>query len=150
MSISARRGCGAAGAHRQSHRRIVDDGALLAFDVVIVSGLFGVVSYIVAPRIMTSIEGEPLLVEDLVNRQAELRAEFDAIVGKSEGWLRDEIEEKVRKRFFGVGFLLRQLIKPRTTPRPCWLKREKNSRIRLLAPQPRMNAVYFRTQLKLR
>jgi Fe-S-cluster-containing dehydrogenase component/CRP-like cAMP-binding protein len=83
----------------------------VTFDFVIATGLLAVASYIIAPRIMTSIEGEPLLLEDLVNRQAELRAEFDSIVSKSEGWLRDEIEEKVRKRFFGVGFLLRQLIK---------------------------------------
>ena len=38
----------------------------IAFDVVIISGLFGIASYIVAPRILTSIEGEPLLIEDLV------------------------------------------------------------------------------------
>ena len=83
----------------------------VTFDFVIATGLLAVISYIVAPRIMTSIEGEPLLLEDLVTRQAELKAEFDEIVGKSEGWLRDEIEEKVRKRFFGLGFLFRQLIR---------------------------------------
>ena len=37
----------------------------IAFDVVILSGVVGIISYIVAPRIMTRIEGEPLLVEDL-------------------------------------------------------------------------------------
>jgi len=78
---------------------------------VIATGILAIASYIAAPRIMTSIEGEPLLIEDLVGRQAELRKEFDQIVSKSEGWLRDEIEERVRKRFFGVGFLLRQLIR---------------------------------------
>ena len=76
----------------------------VTFDFVIATGLLAVVSYIVAPRIMTSIEGEPLLLEDLVARQAELQTEFDQIVGKSEGWLREEIEEKVRKRFFGLAF----------------------------------------------
>ena len=52
----------------------------LAFDVVIASGLFGIASYIVAPRILTSIEGEPLLIEDLVARRAELQQELDEIV----------------------------------------------------------------------
>lgn len=82
----------------------------VTFDFVIATGILAVVSYIVAPRIMTSIEGEPLLIEDLVGRQAELQKEFAALVEKSEGWLRDEIEERVRKRFFGVGFLFRQLV----------------------------------------
>jgi hypothetical protein len=83
----------------------------VTFDFVIATGILAVVSYIVAPRIMTSIEGEPLLIEDLVGRQVELRNEFDQIVNKSEGWLRDEIEERVRKRFFGIGFLMRQLLR---------------------------------------
>ncbi len=71
----------------------------LAFDVVILSGLFGIASYILAPRILTSIEGDPLLVEDLVARRAELQTEFEGIAKQSEGWLREEIEEKVAKRF---------------------------------------------------
>jgi Fe-S-cluster-containing dehydrogenase component/CRP-like cAMP-binding protein len=83
----------------------------VTFDFVIATGLLAIVSYIVAPRLLTSIEGEPLLIEDLVGRQTELRNEFDQIVHKSEGWLRDEIEERVRKRFFGVGFLIRQLVR---------------------------------------
>jgi Fe-S-cluster-containing dehydrogenase component/CRP-like cAMP-binding protein len=81
----------------------------LAFDVVVASGLFGVASYIFAPRLLTSIEGEPLLVEDLVARRSELQAELDEIVKQSEGWLKEEIEEKVVKKFGRVSFLLRQL-----------------------------------------
>src|SRR4029453_13961312 len=83
----------------------------LAFDVVIFSGILGVIAYIVAPRIMTSIEGEPLLIEDLVARREELRNEFDEAERKSEGWLRDEIKEKVRKRFLTRAFLLRQVLR---------------------------------------
>ncbi len=83
----------------------------LAFDVVILSGLLGAVSYIVAPRIMTRIEGEPLLVEDLVGRRNELRQELAAIIRKSEGWLREEVEERVYKRFMTHGFLWRQILR---------------------------------------
>ena len=83
----------------------------VTFDFVIATGILAIVSYIVAPRIMTSIEGEPLLIEDLVGRQEELQKEFAALVEKSEGWLREEIEERVSRRFSGVGFLLRQLIR---------------------------------------
>jgi Fe-S-cluster-containing dehydrogenase component/CRP-like cAMP-binding protein len=83
----------------------------LSFDVVIFSGILGVVSYIVAPRIMTSIEGEPLLIEDLMTRRSELQNELKEVVKKSEGWLKDEIEEKVLDRFLTTRFLLRQVIK---------------------------------------
>jgi Fe-S-cluster-containing dehydrogenase component/CRP-like cAMP-binding protein len=81
----------------------------LSFDAVIISGLLGVVAYVVAPRIMTSIEGEPLLVEDLVGRRDELQSELDAIVQQSEGWVREEIEERVIKKFLTLSFLLKQI-----------------------------------------
>jgi Fe-S-cluster-containing dehydrogenase component/CRP-like cAMP-binding protein len=83
----------------------------IAFDFVIVSGLFGIASYIIAPRILTSIEGEPLLVEDLVARRAELQQELDEIEKQSEGWLKEEIEERVVKRFATFSFLMRQFVR---------------------------------------
>ncbi len=83
----------------------------VAFDVVIATGLFGIASYIVAPRIMTSIEGEPLLIEDLIGRRAELKDELDQIEKSSQGWLRDEIEDKVVKRFQSKSFLLKQIVR---------------------------------------
>jgi Fe-S-cluster-containing dehydrogenase component/CRP-like cAMP-binding protein len=83
----------------------------LAFDVVIVSGLFGIASYILVPRIMTSIEGEPLLIEDLVARRGELQQELEELVQQSEGWLKEEIEERVVKRFNSVSFLMRQFMR---------------------------------------
>jgi len=82
-----------------------------AFDAVIVSGLIGVASYIVAPRIMTSIEGEPLLIEDLLARRAELQEELDGIVKQSDGWLKEEIEERVIAKFGRFSFLMRQFMR---------------------------------------
>jgi Fe-S-cluster-containing dehydrogenase component/CRP-like cAMP-binding protein len=81
----------------------------IAFDVVIMSGVLGIVSYYVAPRIMTRIEGEPLLVEDLRERRAELQQKSDEILAQSQGWLKDEISDRVYPRFFSRGFLWRQL-----------------------------------------
>jgi hypothetical protein len=80
----------------------------IAFDVVIATGLVGIASYIIAPRILTSIEGEPLLLEDLLGRKVELEKELEEIVKQSEGWLREEIEERVVKRFQTLSFLMRQ------------------------------------------
>lgn len=81
----------------------------VTFEFVILSGLFGMACYLVAPRILTSIEGEPLLIEDLVGRRQELQKELDEIVNQSEGWLREEIEERVVKRFQSLSFLWRQV-----------------------------------------
>jgi len=81
----------------------------VAFDLTILSGLFGVIAYVVAPRIMTRIEGEPLLVEDLEKRREELRQDTRKIYQQSEGWLKDELRERVYPRFLSYGFLWRQI-----------------------------------------
>ena len=81
----------------------------IAFDVVVLSGVVGIVTYYVAPRIMTRIEGEPLLVEDLAERRAELQKQSDELLEQSQGWLKEEIRDRVYPRFFSRGFLWRQL-----------------------------------------
>src|SRR4030095_14589322 len=83
----------------------------VTFDIVILSGLVGIVSYVWAPRVMTRIEGEPLLVEDLEARRDELNQQCSEILKKSEGWLREEIETRVYPRFLSFRFLWRQLVK---------------------------------------
>src|SRR6266699_6813759 len=55
---------------------------MLWFDATILTGLFGIFCYVVLPRIMTSIEGDPLLIEDLERRRAELRDELSTIKSK--------------------------------------------------------------------
>jgi hypothetical protein len=83
----------------------------IAFAMVIASGLFGIASYVVAPRILTSIEGEPLLLEDLNARRKELQQELDELVKQSEGWLKEEIEKQVFKKFLSFSFLMRQFMR---------------------------------------
>ena len=79
------------------------------FDLVILSGVAGTAAYIVAPRIMTRIEGEPLLVEDLEARRAELKQQAASILEQSQGWLKDEIRDRIFARYSSRGFLWRQL-----------------------------------------
>lgn len=81
----------------------------VAFDLTILSGVVGIISYYVAPRIMTRIEGEPLLVEDLEGRRKELRNDVRTIFEKSDGWLKEELRDRVYPRFLSYGFLWRQL-----------------------------------------
>jgi len=81
----------------------------VAFDLTILSGLVGIIVYVVTPRIMTRIEGEPLLIEDLEGRRKELRSNVRTILEKSNGWLRDELRERVYPRFLSSRFLWRQI-----------------------------------------
>jgi len=92
-----------------------DSGGLLtsmlmvSFDVVIVAGLFGALCYFAVPRIMTSIEGDPLLIEDLRKRREELRQAL-ALIDTSNPELHWLVKKKMRKRFFSFAYLLRQYI----------------------------------------
>ena len=81
----------------------------VVFDLVILSGVAGILAYLIAPRIMTRIEGEPLLVEDLEARREELKQQAKSIIEHSEGWLKEEIRDRVYPRFLSRGFLWRQL-----------------------------------------
>ncbi|HSE21539.1 MAG TPA: cyclic nucleotide-binding domain-containing protein [Pyrinomonadaceae bacterium] len=83
----------------------------ITFDVVLLSGVVGILSYLIAPRIMTRIEGEPLLVEDLVGRREELTAEKDEILKQSEGWLKEEIEQRIYPEFLSGSYFRRQFIR---------------------------------------
>ncbi len=84
---------------------------MISFDLVILSGLFGVACYIIVPRIMTSIEGEPLLIEDLRARREELRQDLGEIGQKCGEDVREIIRRKVRGRYLSFGYLLRQFLK---------------------------------------
>ncbi len=84
---------------------------MLWFDAVIVTGLFGLFCYIVVPRIMTSIEGDPLLIEDLEGRRAELREDLAKISATADQQLSDLIERKVRRYFASLSYLLRQYLR---------------------------------------
>ncbi|MFN2456041.1 MAG: cyclic nucleotide-binding domain-containing protein [Pyrinomonadaceae bacterium] len=84
---------------------------MISFDLVIVSGLFGIACYIIVPRIMTSIEGDPLLIEDLRARRAELRETLATIATRSTGEASELIRRKVPRQFLSLGYLLRQYMR---------------------------------------
>jgi Fe-S-cluster-containing dehydrogenase component/CRP-like cAMP-binding protein len=85
---------------------------MISFDLVIASGLFGALCYIVVPRLMTRIEREPLLIEDLEARRKELRAELVRASDETTNpALKRLIQQKVRRRFLGLGYLLRQYLR---------------------------------------
>jgi Fe-S-cluster-containing dehydrogenase component/CRP-like cAMP-binding protein len=107
-----------------------DSGGLLTsllmvtFNLTIVSGLFGIGCHVIVPRIMTKIEGNPLLVEDLRVRREELRKQL-GLIDTSDPQLRDLIKVKMRKRFFSFRYLLRQYLKPEELTKMLALAREE-------------------------
>ncbi|HBB94952.1 MAG TPA: hypothetical protein DC054_06145 [Blastocatellia bacterium] len=84
---------------------------MLWFDATILTGLFGVFCYVIVPRIMTSIEGDPLLIEDLERRRVELRSELGKIESKANEETRRLIQSKVRRHFSSLAYLLRQYLR---------------------------------------
>ena len=84
---------------------------MLWFDATILTGLFGVFCYLIVPRIMTSIEGDPLLIEDLEGRRAELRIELSSIESKANEDTRQLIENKVRRYFSSIGYLMKEYLR---------------------------------------
>ncbi len=97
---------------------LVTSALMVSFDAVILTGLFGLACYYICPRIMTSIEGEPLLIEDLRARRAELLDTLAEINARSGESLRVFLKKKIRRRFFSISYLLRQ-----------YMRREKLSRL---------------------
>lgn len=83
----------------------------ILYATVLASGLVGLACYLVVPRIMTSIEGDPLLIEDLIARRRELRETIHAIEEKSDEQLLGIIRGKVRRRFRSLSYLLGQYIR---------------------------------------
>jgi hypothetical protein len=90
---------------------LLTSALMITFDAVILTGLFGVAVYLIAPRIMTSIEGEPLLVEDLRARREELSETLADIGQRSSAELRDFIRRKVRGKVFSFSYLVRQYLR---------------------------------------
>lgn len=81
----------------------------LSFDLVIATGIFGAACYIAVPRMLTAIEGEPLLLEDLTARRAELRESLTSLMsGITESKGREQLKSRMKRRFLSFGYLMRQ------------------------------------------
>ena len=101
---------------------------MISFDLVIFSGIFGAACYVIVPRFMTRIEREPLLVEDLEARRDELRARLALAAEQAENPdLKRLIGNRVRRRFLGLGYLLRQYIRKEDLPAMLASAREEFS-----------------------
>ena len=87
---------------------------MISFDLVILTGLFGILCYYFAPRMLTRIEGQPLLIEDLTARREELGEEISRLAAVASPAARELIERRVVPRFLSLGHLLRQYLRRET------------------------------------
>ena len=81
---------------------------MIFFDLVIFTGLFGMCCYLFVPRLLTSIEENPLLIEDLKTRREELKKELADLVRIPSEPLGSLIRNKVVSHFASFRYLLRQ------------------------------------------
>ncbi|HEX8136274.1 MAG TPA: cyclic nucleotide-binding domain-containing protein [Pyrinomonadaceae bacterium] len=97
--------------HSSAQRGGLVPTALTAlYAAVLASGLVGLSCYYVVPRVMTSIEGDPLLLEDLLARRAELREALKTTAERGDEQLQGLIEGKVRRRFGSLSYLIGQYV----------------------------------------
>jgi Fe-S-cluster-containing dehydrogenase component/CRP-like cAMP-binding protein len=84
---------------------------MVSFDLVILTGLLGIVLYLIVPRVMTRIEGAPLLIDDLKRRREELKTELVDIGSSPAEAVHRAVKARVIPRFISFGYLLRQYIR---------------------------------------
>jgi len=90
---------------------LLTSALMISFDLVIASGLFGIATYLVVPRMLTRIEEQPLLLEDLVARRAELRVEVAHAVASLTPNVRPVFEQKILQPLMSAGYILRQYLR---------------------------------------
>ncbi len=96
---------------------------MISFDLVILTGLIGILLYQLGPPLLTTIEGEPLLAEDLAHRRDELYQEIADLTVTAQEQAEKEgrgaqfqqaflpARDRVMRAVFSLSFLLRQYIR---------------------------------------
>ena len=62
---------------------LLTQGLMLSFDAVILTGIWGLLSYWLGPRHLARLEDGPMLFDDLLRRRAELRSDLAAFLAGS-------------------------------------------------------------------
>jgi Fe-S-cluster-containing dehydrogenase component len=88
---------------------VLTTSLMISFDLVVATGLFGIFCYLVVPRVMTRIEGEPLLIDDLIARREELQSELRDTAALSSEPVKKLVGRAV-SRFLSFGYLLKQYL----------------------------------------
>lgn len=86
---------------------------MISFDLVIATGIFGIVTYYFVPRLLTRIEEQPLLLEDLVVRRTELNDEITQDTAALDSSTQLQFRKDIAPKLFSFGYLLRHYLNPR-------------------------------------
>jgi Fe-S-cluster-containing dehydrogenase component/CRP-like cAMP-binding protein len=109
---------------------------MISFDLVILTGLFGILCYLIAPRMLTKIEDQPLLIEDLTARREELAEEIGAAMASVSPGTRQVIESRVLPKFLSFGFLMRQYLQKESLAALVAAARDESKSEAAAAPAP--------------
>src|SRR5262249_26210926 len=110
---------------------------MVSFDVVIFTGVLGIFLYLVVPRLMTRIEGAPLLIDDLRRRREELQKELADIASSASEPIRNIVRNRIIPRFVSFGYLLGQYTKRESLDALIEsAKRESSAELNMLASEP--------------
>lgn len=86
---------------------LLTSALMVAFDLTILSGAAGALIYLLAPRLLTKIEGEPLLLDDLLMRRDELRNDLSRIKTDDEK-LKQLLKHEIPRRLLTLRCLFSQ------------------------------------------
>ncbi len=110
--------------HGGSHSGgLLTTALMISFDLVILTGLFGILCYQLAPRLLTQIEGSPLLLDDLLKRRAELQQELAEVSQTGAHHFDALVRQEIKPKLFTLSYLFRQYLK--REPLEVMLRRTK-------------------------
>ncbi|MGQ9895964.1 MAG: cyclic nucleotide-binding domain-containing protein [Acidobacteriota bacterium] len=122
---------------------------MISFDLVILTGLVGILLYQLGPRLLTKIEGEPLLAEDLLRRREELYQEIADLTATAQEQAKKEgrgaqfaqtflaARNRGLATLLSLGFLFRQYL--RREPLEELLSQVRQQFAKAIASQPMPN-----------
>jgi len=84
---------------------------MIAYDLVIFTGILGIFLYFFSPRKLTKIEGSPLLLDDLKDRRVELQKDIASIAGDASSPVHAIVRDRVLPKLISFGYLLRQFLR---------------------------------------
>jgi Fe-S-cluster-containing dehydrogenase component/CRP-like cAMP-binding protein len=107
---------------------------MLSFDFTILTGVIGIIFYVLVPRLLTKMEETPLLIDDLKGRREELSEELASLQGSALELARKVIKNKIIPRFVSIRYILAQYFTRR--PLDAEIARSKKKARRQIAAVP--------------
>ncbi|HEY6334191.1 MAG TPA: cyclic nucleotide-binding domain-containing protein, partial [Blastocatellia bacterium] len=146
---------------------VITTALMIAFDLTILTGVVGILFYFFIPRLLTKIEGTPLLIDDLKARSEELKEEIAHLQSATREPAQSTIKRRILPRFLKARYVVshyfrhdsldseitraKRKLRKHIESIPAGPDREKTERaVELAATSARVDAlVYLHRLLKL-